>query len=219
MTEENAILLVLEGESSRKNWELNRAEMLIGRGDDCEVVMNDRQVSRHHAKIIRDEQGYFLVDLNSKNGTFLNGQQLVGESRPLNDGDQIGVALSCRLVFVDADATAPLTAFAAYRPEIRMDKAAKRVWVAGKEVLPPLSLAQYTLLELLFDYAGGVVSREEIVSTVWADMAAEGVSEQAIDALARRLRERIAEIDPDTQYILTVRGHGFRLENFDKNEA
>lgn len=213
---ENAILLVLEGESSRKNWELSRDEMLIGRGDDCDIVVNDRQISRRHAKIIRAADGYTLVDLDSKNGTFLNGQQLTGESRPLQDGDQIGVALSCRLVFVDADATAPLTTFSAYRPEIRMDKAAKRVWVMGKEILPPLSLAQYTLLELLFDHDGGVVSREEVVSTVWADVAAEGVSEQAIDALARRLRERIAELDPDTQYVITVRGHGFRLENFSK---
>ncbi len=213
---ENAILLVLEGESSRKNWELSRDETLIGRGDDCDVVVNDRQISRHHAKIMRSADGYTLVDLDSKNGTFLNGQQLTGESRLLQDGDQIGVALSCRMVFVDADATAPLTAFSAYRPEIRMDKAAKRVWVMGKEILPPLSLAQYTLLELLFDHDGGVVSREEIVSTVWADVAAEGVSEQAIDALARRLRERIAELDPETQYVITVRGHGFRLENFSK---
>ncbi|MCB0223853.1 MAG: winged helix-turn-helix domain-containing protein, partial [Anaerolineae bacterium] len=36
-------------------------------------------------------------------------------------------------------------------------------------------------------------------------------SEQAIDALARRLRERIAEIDPNNKYVETVRGHGFRL--------
>ncbi|HFB52399.1 MAG TPA: FHA domain-containing protein [Anaerolineae bacterium] len=212
--EENAILLVLEGDTTRKNWELNKPTILIGRGNDCDVVVNDRQVSRHHAQIVRDDTGYKLVDLNSKNGTFLNGQQLMGETRPLKDGDQIGIALSCRLVFVDADATAPLAGFSAPQTALRMDRAAKRVWVAGQEVNPPLSLAQYTLLELLFEHDGGVVSREEIVSRVWADEAAEGVSEQAIDALARRLRERLAEIDPDTQYVITVRGHGFRLEHF-----
>ncbi len=212
--EENAILLVLEGDTTRKNWELNKPTILIGRGNDCDVVVNDRQVSRHHAQIVRDDTGYKLVDLNSKNGTFLNGQQLMGETHPLKDGDQIGIALSCRLVFVDADATAPLAGFSAPQTALRMDRAAKRVWVAGQEVNPPLSLAQYTLLELLFEHDGGVVSREEIVSRVWADEAAEGVSEQAIDALARRLRERLAEIDPDTQYVITVRGHGFRLEHF-----
>ncbi len=40
-----------------------------------------------------------------------------------------------------------------------------------------------------------------------------GISEQAIDALVRRLRDRIAAMDPDHAYIVTVRGHGFRLEN------
>lgn len=212
--EENAILLMLEGDSSKKNWELGQETTLLGRGDDCDVVINDRQVSRHHAKIIKDDDGYFLVDLNSKNGTFLNGEQLPGETRPLQDGDQLGIALSCRMVFVDADATAPLSAITSVSSGIRMDSDAKRVWVAGKEIMPPLSLAQYTLLELLFQHKGGVVNREVIVAKVWENEAADGVSEQAIDALARRLRERIAEVDADTQYVVTVRGHGFRLENF-----
>jgi len=83
----------------------------------------------------------------------------------------------------------------------------------GREMDPPLSLAQYRLLELLHERRGRVVSREEVVSAVWAEDEAEGVSEQAIDALARRLRERIAEVDPDHQYVITVRGHGFRLEH------
>jgi DNA-binding response OmpR family regulator len=92
-----------------------------------------------------------------------------------------------------------------------MDLAAKRVWIAGQEINPPLSLAQYNLLELLYENTGHVISRDKVVETVWSDEEAEGVSEQAIDALARRLRERLAEIDPDNKYIETVRGHGFRL--------
>jgi DNA-binding response OmpR family regulator len=48
---------------------------------------------------------------------------------------------------------------------------------------------------------------------VWPEDDREGISEQAIDALARRLRERLTEMDPENQYVVTVRGHGFRLEN------
>lgn len=215
MNEEFAILLVQEGDSPRKSWELYKPTSIIGRESDCDIVINDRQVSRHHCKIIRDEGKYQLVDLDSKNGTFLNGAQLTEPSpRLLSDGDQIGVALGSRLVFVDAGATAPLSLNGTIEHEIKMDPVAKRVWVAGKELSPPLSLAQYKLLELLFQNKGAVVSRDEIVATVWADEDSEGVSEQAIDALARRLRERIAEADPNTQYLTTVRGHGFRLENF-----
>jgi len=85
------------------------------------------------------------------------------------------------------------------------------VWVRGRELTPPLSPSQFRLLELLYEAAGRVVSREEIARYVWPDAYEEGVTEQAIDALVHRLRERLAAVDPDTHYIVTVRGHGFRL--------
>jgi DNA-binding response OmpR family regulator len=69
------------------------------------------------------------------------------------------------------------------------------------------------MLEALYDNEGEVVSRDDVVEAVWSDEEALGVTEQAIDALVHRLRDRIAVIDPDHEYIVTVRGHGFRLEN------
>jgi len=83
----------------------------------------------------------------------------------------------------------------------------------GRELDPPLSLAQYRLLELFYDNEGKVCSRDEVIQAVWPDAVEEGISEQAIDALARRLRERLSELDSDHQYIITVRGHGFRFDN------
>jgi DNA-binding winged helix-turn-helix (wHTH) protein len=65
----------------------------------------------------------------------------------------------------------------------------------------------------LYDRAGRVCSRDEIVGAVWPEAVEGAVSDQAIDALVRRLRERIAEVDCHHQYIMTVRGHGFRLDN------
>ena len=214
MSEDFAILLVQEGKSPRSQWELRKDTIIVGRGDDCDVIINDRQISRHHAKLVREADRYRLADLDSKNGTFVNGVQLTSEPKILKDGDQIGVALSARLLFVAMGATAPLFVEKNVGPEIEIDTAAKRVWVIGEELDPPLSLAQYKLLELLFSCKGGVVSRDEIVSSVWSGEDAGGVSEQAIDALVRRLRERIAEVDDQNQYIITVRGHGFRLEHF-----
>jgi DNA-binding winged helix-turn-helix (wHTH) protein len=64
---------------------------------------------------------------------------------------------------------------------------------------------------MLAEAGGRVVGREEVVATVWPEAMEEGVSEQAIDALVRRLRDRLAELDKEHEYVVTVRGHGFRL--------
>lgn len=209
--QEAAMLILREGNSSRRQWLLCDAVNLIGRGEDCLVRIEDRRVSRHHAHIRRAAHAYELIDLGSKNGTFVNGQRL-SEAIVLEDGDEIGIAYAARLLFVAAGATAPLAPGATSGTTLQIDLAARRVWVAGQELEPPLSPSQFRLLELLYRRAGQVVSREEVVRAVWADDEAEGVSEQAIDALVRRLRERIAEIDPHRQYVATVRGHGYRLQ-------
>lgn len=208
-------LLILQGErGGGQAWPLDRPKMIIGRDVGCDIVLPDRLVSRRHALVQRDEEGYQITDLDSKNGTFLNGKPVGGPSR-LRDGDEIQIAWRFRLAFVDAGATAPLGIAPEGREEkaLRLDLSSRRVWVLGKELLPPLSPAQFRLLALLYQEAGRVVDRERVVREVWAEEAEEGVSEQAIDALVRRLRERLAEADPDAQYVVTVRGHGFRLEN------
>jgi DNA-binding response OmpR family regulator len=65
----------------------------------------------------------------------------------------------------------------------------------------------------LYQNAGQVVTRIDLVAAIWGDDQAAGVSDQALDALIRRLRDRISALDPDHLYIDTVRGHGVRLDN------
>ena len=79
--------------------------------------------------------------------------------------------------------------------------------------MPALSSAQFRLLVALYEQTGKVVPREELVTKIWQEEEASGVSEQALDALIRRLRDRLAELDDTHQYIVTVRGHGTRLDN------
>jgi DNA-binding response OmpR family regulator len=132
----------------------------------------------------------------------------------LEDGDEIQIALRFKLAFVDAGETAPLTFdLPAGVERLRLDEDARQVIVKDQVIDPPLSPAQYRLLALLMASQGSVVGREDIVRQVWPEALEEGVSEQAIDALVRRLRERLAEVDPGHQYVITVRGHGFRFEN------
>lgn len=206
------MLIVYEGELEGQRWVIEQDQVIIGRGSDCDIVLPERQVSRHHVRIERDDGGYLLHDLGSKNGTYVNGQEVRDRPYRLQDGDEMQIALCIKMGFVAADATLPLE-LTGPRRGLHVDQAARRVFVGGHELTPPLSVPQYRLLELLLDHAGAVVARDTIVETVWPEEAAMGITEQAIDALVRRLRDRISAVDPDHRYIVTVRGHGFRLEN------
>jgi DNA-binding winged helix-turn-helix (wHTH) protein len=58
-----------------------------------------------------------------------------------------------------------------------------------------------------------VVTRAKIIEYVWGEEDAIGVTEQALDAIVRRLRDRLSSVDPKHLYVVTVRGHGLRLDN------
>jgi predicted component of type VI protein secretion system len=210
--QDRPILIAYEGDLEGERWILDQDRTTIGRSSDCDIVLPKRQVSRYHARIERNDGSYVLWDLGSKNGTYVNGHKVGAEPYRLQDGDEIQIALCVKLGFVGADATVPLELTGPHRG-LRSDRPAKRVFIGGQELSPPLSPAQYRLLEILLDNEGQVVSRDEVVEAVWSEDEAFGVTEQAIDALVHRLRERIATMDPDHEYIVTVRGHGFRLEN------
>lgn len=69
--------------------ELGDEPATIGRLPDCDVVLDDRNVSRRHAEVRRDGNGYLVVDLDSTNGTRVNGAGV--KERRLADGDTITV--------------------------------------------------------------------------------------------------------------------------------
>ena len=193
--------------------------LTIGRDRTCDVVVADRQVSRYHARFTITPDGALLEDMGSKNGTHCNGQP-ISDPVFVQDGDVVQIALAQQFVYLSSDATLPLDAslqqdFKALTQirHLHLDKRSRRVWIKGKELLPPLSVSQFQLLEILFDSQGQVVTRERLIQAVWNKDEAVGVTEQALDALVRRLRDRLAAIDPTQAYLVTVRGHGLRLEN------
>ncbi len=205
------VLIVNAGPQAGQRWPLNKEDMIIGRGADCDILINDKTVSRHHARVKREANRWVLYD-ESKNGTHVNGQPVPG-SHLLKDGDIVAIATAVKLVFVGSEATVPLVFELPKGGRLKLDIPGRRVWIGNKEIDPPLSLPQYRLIELLYARNGEVCPREEVVQAVWPDVQSDGVSEQSIDALVRRLRDRLSEIDPAHQYIATVRGHGFRLNN------
>lgn len=63
--------------------------LVIGRGDDCDIVINDNSVSRRHARIDPRRDGFNVVDLQSTNGTFVNDKAI--ERAGIEDGDYVRV--------------------------------------------------------------------------------------------------------------------------------
>ncbi len=210
---EDAVLIANNGPLNGQQWIID-GTLVIGRDAECDIVIPDRQVSRQHARITKGTNGIILEDLGSKNGTFLNNQ-VVSEPIKLVEADEIAIALTQTFLFLSSDATMPLSDLPPELSQVfrlRLDESSRRVWVRGVELLPPLSNQQFVLLAYLYARPGEVVSREELIQAVWEDDT-RWVTEQAFDALVRRLRERLNQLDLDYDYIVTVRGHGLRFQN------
>lgn len=209
---EQALLIWKEGELIKDQWILhdNEQDVTIGRSPDCVISIPVRWISRLHA-VLRRQGGQFVIeDSGSKNGVFVNGQRVI-KPRPLTDGDLIQLAPGLELIYVDSEATAPLPGQRGLG--LHIDHSERQVYVHGQLVSPPLSNQQYQLLAMLAERPGKVYSRMEVIEAAWPGESAEGVSDDAIDALVRRLRQRLTEIDPEHEFIVTVRGYGFRLDN------
>lgn len=209
--EEYPMLVAQEGPLSDQRWPLART-VVLGRDSTCDIVIPDRQVSRYHARITPTQEGMILEDLGSKNGTHCNGTPLTAPL-VLQDGDMVQIAMIQKLQFLTSDATMPLTEGAGRPGRLMMDARSRRVWINQQQLEPPLSAQQYKLLWLLYENQGQVISRADLIAVVWGEEQSVGVSDQALDALIRRLRDRLASLDPAHQYIDTVRGHGVRLDN------
>lgn len=82
-------LLLLTGPSAGRRHEVV-TEVTIGRSPSCEIQLEDDKVSRRHARVYVREGQVWLLDLDSRNGTFVNGQRVEGEACLL-PGDRIQV--------------------------------------------------------------------------------------------------------------------------------
>ncbi|MFM7148813.1 MAG: diguanylate cyclase, partial [Gemmataceae bacterium] len=77
------------GQEMGHRYALRNVPMLIGRGSDCEIRINDNSVSRRHARIQADGEDYYALDLQSTNGTFVN--DMPATIHKLSDGDYLRV--------------------------------------------------------------------------------------------------------------------------------
>ncbi|MFZ0548169.1 MAG: FHA domain-containing protein, partial [Candidatus Promineifilaceae bacterium] len=109
---QNGKLFVVEGPLTGNEFEITQSTTSLGRNVGVDIVLNATSVSRRHAQITKANDQYYIEDLGSSNGTFLNGERISGRQM-LKDGDRISLGQSIILRF---DAPAAEDATAIYEP-------------------------------------------------------------------------------------------------------
>lgn len=87
---------VLNGKQVGKKFDLTQPQLRMGRHPECEIPIDLNSVSRFHANILKEGDEYVIDDLQSRNGTFVNGRKIEGPT-VLKDNDRIKV---CDILFV-----------------------------------------------------------------------------------------------------------------------
>lgn len=95
-----ASLFVIQGRDQGKRFELRDSIVALGRDAQNTIQLHDGEVSRHHAEIRSEDDGYSLVDLNSSNGCFINNQRVTQQVLRSGDRLQLGRTL---MIFTDVD--------------------------------------------------------------------------------------------------------------------
>jgi predicted component of type VI protein secretion system len=135
MTSQTFQLVMRAGPNPGKAFILSKNEIVIGRDDGVDVVINAAEVSRRHTRLYLEAGGYIIEDLGSTNGTFVNGQRLT-TSLPLRSGDIIMLGEAATLVYETSqfDPNATMISSSSERASLAEPKPAS---VTPPRVTPP----------------------------------------------------------------------------------
>jgi two-component system, cell cycle response regulator len=91
VTEGEACLVLIypTGPDMGRRWELGSDEIVVGRGSDCDIQIDRDSVSRRHARVFRVEDQWFVEDLGSTNGSYINDVPI--QRSPLRDSDYVKI--------------------------------------------------------------------------------------------------------------------------------
>jgi serine phosphatase RsbU (regulator of sigma subunit) len=135
-----ATLEVCTESNGRQFFELTSEETVVGRDQFCDIVLRRHTVSRQHARIVRSAEGFFIEDLSSLNGTYLNGRRLERRT-PIKDQDRIHI-YEVVTVFHEGSPAAAAAADGEAGPLESAplpEEIAKRTPAAARAVLSPTS--------------------------------------------------------------------------------
>ena len=83
-------LIILEGPDAGAKFSFDSGRLLIGRGDECQIRINQGSISRHHAALTFMENCWQIEDLNSQNGVFIDGVQISRQQLTQNTRIRLG---------------------------------------------------------------------------------------------------------------------------------
>ena len=181
---------------------------VLGTGRDADIALENPYVSRRHAEILAEGGQYLVRDLGSKNGTFLNGERIGSERRQLRSGDRLALGRGqVVLKFQEPGATLTLMGV----NDLIVDSKAREVWFQGSML--SLTPKEYSLLEHLYLHQGEACSKDNLALAGWPERDDGQVADQDIEQVIRRLRRRLEPNPSQPQYILTVKGYGYKLSS------
>jgi hypothetical protein len=196
---------------------INGSLVTAGNSDAVNIKLENRYVSRRHFQVRLDDDVFYISDLGSTNGTYLNGTKLTAnEENVIRDGDKVGLGVDQVLLTFSGPArtvrldTAEISqATRGSHSELVVDSSARDIWVRGKK-LSALPRKEFDIIECLFQNRGQAVSRDEIAAAGWPERP-DDVPNADIDQYIRRLRRKIEETPSDPKIILTRVGYGYTI--------
>ena len=211
----NAMLIIEAGIPNTGPVPLNEHVYVLGKSSDVDIQVNNAFVSRKHCQVRFQDSSFFISDIGSKNGTYVNGVRLKpSEEKQLNHDDTIGLAeKQVTFRFQDkTNETLTLTLeITPKEPLLRLESGPRDVYIADVLVTPPLSRKEFDILELLYQNQGNAVSRDDIARVGWPERSDGDVGNQEIEQCVRRLRRRIEPDPANPQHVITMKGFGYKM--------
>ena len=213
MTGRRSMLVVEKGIPELRVIPLEQQVYWLGASSSADVFIDNSYVSRMHAQIVEEADGHRIRDLDSKNGTFVNGARVGDAGRLLEIGDRIELAegqgvlrFQVRGVTLSQVPSGPVD-----DEDMYVDPRSRDVWVGGKMLAPPVSRKESDVLNLLFRKRGEACSKDEIAAAGWPERTDGDVGDQEIEQSIRRIRLRIEPQPSKPRHIINVRGYGYKL--------
>jgi pSer/pThr/pTyr-binding forkhead associated (FHA) protein len=178
-------------------------------------MVEEDSVSRRHALIMEANGSFVVRDLNSTNGTFVNGEKVGQGERVLKHGDSVRLGGSnisfifrqegsaTRQIAVEVSETGAIDISA-----LQADQPSQPVQAPPPPEPPSKEVVLHRYLE---SHKGSAVSREEIARAVWPELPAGVDIDKVIDQTVDRLRAQIEDDPGKPMHLVTVGEFGFLL--------